>query len=48
MSSSGLRPVTPNTSSAACLMMVARGSKFLYTRWPNPIKRSSPVLTRAM
>ena len=48
MSSNGFLPVTSNTSYAVFLMIVARGSKFLYTRWPKPMRRPSPRLTDSM
>ncbi len=34
--------------SAAALMIFARGSKFLYTRWPKPISRKPLFLSFAI
>src|ERR1041384_3123942 len=48
ISSLGLSPVCPKTSSATFLMSLARGSYDLYTRWPNPISRPSPFFTFSM
>ena len=41
-------PKALSTSSAATLMILARGSKFLYTRWPKPIRRKGSFLSFAL
>ena len=45
---SSFTPSLFNTSSAAFLITFARGSKFLYTRCPKPIKRKLSSLSFAL